>query len=261
MTEFAEILKDLLVVLIFSSARMTALLLVVPFFGEQFIVGLGRNVVILSLTLIVVPLTIATLPADYTMLDMIAIIIKELIIGLVIGYIIGIVFYVAEGVGSFIDTERGSSMSEIFDPMSGGNTTTLGALMMKFITIIFFVTGGFLAFMGTFYYSYKLWPIFSFYPTLPDVFPLFILEVADYLMRNIVLLSAPVAIVLFLAEFGLGMMNRFAPQLNVFSLSMPVKSGLAMFMFLIYLSVLYTLFRMQFVSVQELLKTFQYLVS
>lgn len=261
MIELTETLKQFLVILIFSSARMTAMLLVVPFFGEQFIVGLARNVVILSLTIIVVPLTIATVPADYSVLDMVVIISKELVIGAVMGFVVGIAFHIAEGVGAFIDTERGSSMSEIFDPMSGGNTTTLGALMMKFATIIFFVTGGFMAYMGGFYYTYKIWPIFSFYPKLPPEFPLFILQLGDYLMRGIVLLAAPVAIVMFLGEFGLGMMNRFAPQLNVFSLSMPVKSGIAMFMFLIYLSALYTLFRLEFVKIEEMLKTFQLIIS
>ena len=39
----------------------------------------------------------------------------------------------------------------------------------------------------------------------------------------------------FLATIGLGLVNRTAPQLNVFFLSMPVKSALGVAMLIIYL--------------------------
>ena len=48
-------------------------------------------------------------------------------------------------------------------------------------------------------------------------------------------ISAPVIIVMFLATLGLGLVNRTAPQLNVFFLSMPVKSALGVAMLIVYL--------------------------
>ena len=48
-------------------------------------------------------------------------------------------------------------------------------------------------------------------------------------------LFAPVIIIMFLATLGLGLVNRTAPQLNVFFLSMPVKSALGVAMLVIYL--------------------------
>jgi type III secretion protein T len=41
--------------------------------------------------------------------------------------------------------------------------------------------------------------------------------------------------VMFLATLGLGFVNRTAPQLNVFFLSMPVKSALGIAFLIIYL--------------------------
>jgi type III secretion protein T len=38
----------------------------------------------------------------------------------------------------------------------------------------------------------------------------------------------------FLTDFGLGMVNRFAQQLNVFVLAMPLKSAVALFVLTIY---------------------------
>ncbi|QIK37771.1 hypothetical protein GWK36_06985 [Caldichromatium japonicum] len=51
-------------------------------------------------------------------------------------------------------------------------------------------------------------------------------------MALTVLLAAPVIIAMFLSEFALAMISRFAPQMNVFVLAMPVKSGVGMLILL-----------------------------
>ncbi len=55
-------------------------------------------------------------------------------------------------------------------------------------------------------------------------------------------MAAPIIISMFLAEFGLALTSRFAPQLNVFSLSMPIKSGIASFLLILYLLTLMEFF-------------------
>ena len=75
----------------------------------------------------------------------------------------------------------------------------------------------------------------------------------DDLMEIIFCFSAPILIVLFLAEFGLGMISRFAPQLNVFFMAMPVKSWLSMFFLLFYFSLLGQLFREYFFTQSKLM--------
>ena len=53
---------------------------------------------------------------------------------------------------------------------------------------------------------------------------------------------------MFIAEFGLGLMNRFSPQLNVFFLAMPVKSGIASVLIIFYLVFLMEFFKGQFMT-------------
>ena len=62
-----------------------------------------------------------------------------------------------------------------------------------------------------------------------------ILGTVDDMLKATVVISAPVIIVMFLATLGLGFVNRTAPQLNVFFLSMPVKSALGVAMLVVYL--------------------------
>ena len=51
-------------------------------------------------------------------------------------------------------------------------------------------------------------------------------------------LAAPVVIAMFLAEFSLAVISRFAPQIQVFVLAMPIKSIIAMFILVFYFGVL-----------------------
>ena len=55
------------------------------------------------------------------------------------------------------------------------------------------------------------------------------------MLRATVIIASPVIIIMFMATLGLGLVNRTAPQLNVFFLSMPVKSALGIAMLVIYL--------------------------
>ena len=60
----------------------------------------------------------------------------------------------------------------------------------------------------------------------------------DTLVRTALLLSAPAIIAMFLAELGLALISRFAPQLQVFFLAMPIKSALALFVLVMYMGTL-----------------------
>ena len=52
------------------------------------------------------------------------------------------------------------------------------------------------------------------------------------------LLSGPVVVACLLTDVSLGLINRFASQLNVYVLAMPIKSGVAIFLMLVYFSML-----------------------
>lgn len=258
-----ESITAILVAVLFSGARMTAALIVAPFFSSQLVTGLSRNIVIINLTVIMVPVVMVSMPEGPLFgWDFVIILLKEVIIGFVMGVIMGVVFFIADCAGAFIDTQRGSNMGQVFDPVAGDQSTSLGSLFTKIVLYLFFVGGGFLAFLGLMYNSYKIWPIFSFFPNLSNpVFPVFVLEIADEIMLKTVLIAAPIAIIMFLVEFGLGMMNRFAPQLNVFSLSMPIKSGVAMFIIIIYLKIIYELFKIQIIDDRKMFTLFESIFS
>ena len=87
--------------------------------------------------------------------------------------------------------------------------------------------------------SYRLWPVFQWWPPLGPDAALVALRMLDQYMLLSVLLASPVILVMFLSEVGLALMSRFVPQLQVFFLAMPIKSALAMLMFALYAVVLF----------------------
>jgi type III secretion protein T len=239
--------SKVVLLLALSVVRLAAVLATVPFFSKQFVSGTGRNVAMFGMALPLLPLLLAQLPNYH--LDSITatgILIKEVVVGVSIGSATGFVFYVVEGVGFVVDVQRGSSMATIFDPMSGSQTSLMGSTLLQIMSAMFFSMGGFLFLISLVHKTYAIWPVFTC-PMVPGVtFAHFFIELLDQLMEVMLCLAAPILIVLFLAEFGLGLVTRFAPQLNVFFLAMPIKSWLSMAFLLMYMGIVCQFFRRYF---------------
>ncbi|MDR1434940.1 MAG: type III secretion system export apparatus subunit SctT [Puniceicoccales bacterium] len=247
-------ITSILFLLMMCIVRLAAALSLTPVFAKQYIMGMGRNVVIFAMALPVFHVIYPTLPSMETLpvLVVILIICKEVIIGALLGYLSGFIFYVTDSVGFVIDIQRGSSQAMTFDPVAGSQTSLLGSFLTQMIATLFFTMGGFLFFIGVVYKTYVIWPVFTFFPTFNVNFPAFMMSFVDEIMEVVFCFSAPILIVLFLAEFGLGMISRFAPQLNVFFMAMPVKSWLSMFFLFFYFSLLGKLFHYYFFTQSKL---------
>ncbi len=163
---------------------------------------------------------------------------KEVALGFVLGYLVGWVFWAVQSAGALIDNQRGSSMASSIDPLQGQETSTLGiAFSQVFLTYIY-VAGGVLPVIGLLYRSFALWPVTRVLPIISERFPALMLGVFDQAGRFILVIGGPIVAVMFLAEFALAMVSRFAPQIQVFVLAMPIKSALAMFILIFYFSTL-----------------------
>jgi type III secretion protein T len=75
-------------------------------------------------------------------------------------------------------------------------------------------------------------------------------------MRLIAILAAPMVICMFLVDFSLGLVNRFAPSLNVFFLSMPIKSALSLLVLVLYTATFVIFLGEDFMGMEQLRKLF-----
>ncbi len=242
--------------------RMTAACSVVPFLGSSVVQGRIRNSIIFAFGLIIFPIVSPTAPAQMgSVVSLLGIVGKEVIIGILIGFVASKIFWVAMSVGFVIDNQRGASMASVFDPNSGAQTSPFGLLFQQAVIVYFYTGGGFLLFLGVVFESYVIWPVFTFYPNFHVAFPDFALGHIDEVMKLTVVFAAPIVIVVFVAEFGLGLVNRFAPQLNVFFLAMPVKSIVAVLVMILYLPFLFSLFEAEMGDTVDILKFLEAVIT
>jgi type III secretion protein T len=214
--------------------RMLTIFAIIPFFSKL-LHGHVRNSLVFSLVVILYPMVAPTITIDPTFsLDLLVMIVKEIFIGTLLGFLFSIVFWAVESTGSFIDYQRGAGMASVYNPLSGHQDSPYGMLFLQAVAVLFFTTGGFLTMLSLLFESYKFWPIDAFFPHMSEQFPYFFLQYTDLLMEFALLYAAPIVIALFFVELGLGLINRFAPQLNVFFIAMPIKSGLAAAILILY---------------------------
>ncbi|MEW4561519.1 type III secretion system export apparatus subunit SctT [Bremerella sp. JC770] len=221
---------------ILSVTRITMASLVVPFLGGETIQLPVRASIIASLGLVLFPIIAPTIPSGtISPFTFVAIFIKEATLGLLYGYMASKIFWVALGVGLVVDNQRGASIAEAFDPSINEQVSPLGQFTLQSMIALFYTSGGFLLFLAGLFESYAAWPVFDFFPIFNEGFVDFFLHQVDQVVKLTVVLAAPLMITLFVTEFGLGLINRFAPQLNVFFLAMPIKSLVAFVVLIFYL--------------------------
>lgn len=236
-------LGALLAVVFLAVARTTALLLITPFLGRGVLTGMARNGVVLAFSLPVVPRLYGALPAQFdpsNLLLMGALLVKEMLIGLLLGLPVAAISWGVEAAGYVIDTQRGATSASALDPATGNQSSPLGILLAQVYTVWLFIGGGLLLVLDLLYRSHEVWPAWEFLPALSQELPRQMLHLLDSVLSLTFLVSGPALVAMFLSEAGLALVSRFAPQLQVFFLAMPVKSALGLLALALGLSVLQT---------------------
>jgi len=221
---------------VLAMARIGAAFAICPALTDSMIPGVARRAATLGFAVLAIPFIKEAMPPGEPNVWMFATLgAREAVIGFLLGFFAAIPFWVAENIGNFIDNQRGATMGEVYSPLSGAQVSTTGIFFTQIVSTVFFVSGAILIFLGALYKSYSIWPVFTAKLSFAPNAPVQILGTLDGMLRSTVIISAPVIIIMFLATLGLGFVNRTAPQLNVFFLSMPVKSALGIAMLIIYL--------------------------
>lgn len=154
----------------------------------------------------------------------------EAMIGTTLGLMLALPYHVFHAIGSVIDTQRGAGVGAMLDPLTGVEATETANLLQMFSAVVFLVAGGLVPLMEAVQGSYTLIPMGTgFLPDLPSVHGFM-----DIVFSAALRMAAPVLLLLFLVEVVLGVLSRFAQQLNAFSVSLSVKSFLAFLAMLFY---------------------------
>jgi flagellar biosynthetic protein FliR len=207
-------------------ARILPVFLLTPMLGGDSTPGevkLGLGVLI---GLVVFPGIEHSLPLiPTTPLMFIAVLVKELFIGFALSVIVGIVFDAAQVAGQLNDNMSGTNMANIMVPQIAQQVSLYSSLQLQLFITLFLTLNGHHLIIGAIADSMVAIPIETFPKFSHGMWPFFDLlaRVFSDMMRIAMALSAPVLLATFLTDLALGMINRVAPQVQVFFVSMQIK--------------------------------------
>ena len=162
---------------------------------------------------------------------------KEVMVGFVLGFATSLIFSAMETAGRFIDTTRGAAMSEVLVPTSRSRATPIGTMYSMLLLVFFVCMGGHRIFIDTFFESFAIIPIDAAIDITPGLNPLslYMIHMTSDVLGIAVIMSAPAIAATFITDLVFGILNRVAPQLNAYFMSMPVKAMAALVMVLVSL--------------------------
>lgn len=240
-----------------SAPRIAAAFLILPLLSKDDAPGLVRNTIYIALAIAVTPFLseASRLPSDFV--PWIGIVVKEVFVGATLGFSFSTVLWAVSMTGDIIDTKVGTNMASVVDPLGGHQTSLSGALLSRFANYLFLALGGLTIFLDLLLGSYQVWPVQSPFPTLDGRGLNYFSNTFGSLMSLAFMLAAPALILMSMIDLALGVMNRYAPQLNVQPLTMALKAWVAGGMLLLGLGTFMAVVTRSFGQSRGLLRTLQ----
>ena len=218
--------------------RIVGAFLMLPLLTAQTVPAMVRNSFLVSLAIVAMPIAMAGAPVDVMDNPLwVALILKELFLGISLGFCFGIVFWAIGAAGSVMDSQVGMGMASIFDPIQGHQISLHGQFLSQLAAWLFMASGAFLIFLDLLLSSYVVWPVLSYKPVLNSSGLHLFIGHFDYLMTTLLVMAAPAMVLLLVIDLTFGLVNRYAPQLNVFALTLPIKAWIATAVILLLIGV------------------------
>jgi flagellar biosynthetic protein FliR len=217
-------------------SRLLPIILLTPFLGGEVVpseVKLGLSV---TLGIVLFPLVSSRLSYIPTSaIPFLFLMCKELFLGLCLSFVVGMIFEAAQISGTLIDAMAGTNMAQVQVPSLGQQVSLFSSLKLQLSVVLFLTLDGHHMVIKAFADSLVLVPLDGFFQFSSGVWPFFelLIRVFSEMMRIALAISAPIFITAFLTDLALGMINRVAPQVQVFFVSMQIKPMLTVMMMMV----------------------------
>lgn len=231
---FAQ-LQGWLVAFLWPFIRLSSFFVASPLLGHSSIPNQVKIALAALLTFIVAP-SIGPLPAvPLVSWAGLGIIIEQMLIGLSMGLIMHILFAAVQAAGEFIGLQMGLAFATFFSPDTGSNTMILSRLLYMITLLFFLALDGHLLLIQILANTFTSLPIgIAGLPNL-GAFDL-LARFGSTIFFSGMLLALPVMASLLTINLSLGILNRAAPQLTVFSVGFPLTLTMGIFLLMILMT-------------------------
>ncbi len=205
---------------IFPMARILGLMATAPVFNNTALPRQARLLIGLAIGLALAPALppMPAVPAGSWV--GLAILAQQTLIGVLLGFTLRLAFSAVDLAGELIGLQMGLSFAVFYDPQNAAQTPVLSEILGLLATLIFLAMNGHLLALSVLAESFKLLPV-SAAPIAAGGFKALLAWTATLFSAG-VLLSLPLVAALLIANIGMGVLSRVAPQLNLFAIGFPV---------------------------------------
>jgi len=203
-------------------ARVGGLLVTAPVLGARQVPAQAKIGLAVVLSLIFVPLQMqssAAVPADIVSYGLVAG--RELLIGLAVGFAVGLIFHGITMGSQLVGIQMGFGLGSVLNPASGAESSVLENFYVVLATVIFLTANGHHVVLAAFAHTFDVAPIGA--AQLPSINPTQVMAMIQAILVVALRISMPAIAALLLADVGLGLVGRVAPQMQVMIVGAPVK--------------------------------------
>ena len=208
-----------------ASLRILTWLYLVPPFNGRTMPSAVKIVLAVGLSLGIAPSVIeAGVPTGSVELVVAAL--TQIAIGALLGFVAQLLLGVIAAAGSLVDVFGGFALAAAYDPLAMSVNTIFGKFHQMLATMLLFSTGGHLLVIGGLLKTFEVLPLgetpdFSGSPTL-------LITAFTMFFMTAVQIALPMIAVLFVADIGLALLTKVAPQMNALNVMLPAKIGMVL---------------------------------
>ena len=213
-------LYALIAAVLYPLARVLAFMSIAPLFNNNAVPMRIRLLIGVAITIGIAPLVPpipAIEPSSAPGLLMLA---REMLIGFAMGFAMRIVFAAISMAGEQIGMQMGLGFAVSYDPLNTAQTPVMAEFLALITTLIFLSMNGHLMMVATLAQGFQVLPVSL--EGLPPTAWLNIVLHAKVIFATGMLLALPVTGAMIITNLSLGVLNRAAPQLNLFAIGFPV---------------------------------------
>lgn len=215
--------------------RVGAAFMTMPAIGDQFVSTRTRLILAVAVTFLVSPVLRPQIPAEPThFVRLTMLIIGEVTVGIFLGTVARLLFSALEVAGTMIATQSGLANAQIFNPAMGAQGTLPAALLGWLGLLLIFITD---------LHHVMILAVVDSYTLFVPGTALPVNDMADMIGRLVsksliigLQMCAPFVVTGILFALALGLLNKLAPQIQVFYLFMSTQVALGLFLFALTLS-------------------------
>ncbi|MCW2246492.1 flagellar biosynthetic protein FliR [Azospirillum fermentarium] len=241
------VIADQIYVWLMVFTRIGSAFMIMPAIGDTFVSSRTRLLLALAVSVLVAPVVRQNLPPEpQSALLLMVLMVEEITIGVFLGTVARLLMGALEVAGTIIATQSGLANAQMFNPAMATQGSLTGAMLGWLGLLLIFITD---------FHHLLIMAVVDSYTLFKPGTAMPVGDMADMVGKMVahsfvvgVQMSTPFIITGMLFALALGLMNKLAPQVQVFFLFTSLQVALGLFLLALTLSAMMMFWLREFES-------------